>query len=132
MFTNNRSNKSFKILVKLRRQRSIVAKLWEFSIYSSNNFDIIMLDELQILFLIFFRTSSEIRIQLLMQFAVLILFPICQLEMILSFITKQSHNFKQHFEQCKYKHTSGVIFKMKGINILNSIIKMSHILQLKT
>lgn len=70
-----------------------MAKLWEFSVDCSNNFDVIMFDELKIFLLIFLRVGSKIRIHLLMQFAMLILFPIGQLEVILGLVAKQSHNF---------------------------------------
>jgi len=52
-----------------------------------------MFDELKIFLLIFLRVGSKIRIHLLMQFAMLILFPIDQLEVILGLVAKQSHNF---------------------------------------
>lgn len=72
-----------------------MAKLRELSINCPYDLNIIMLDKLQIFLLILFRKHRNKRVKLLVQFALLILLPIGQSEMVLLLIAEQSHHFEE-------------------------------------
>jgi hypothetical protein len=60
VLSDDSSHKNFEVLVKFGSQRGSVAELREFAVNSSNNLNIIVFDELQILFLVLLRVNIEI------------------------------------------------------------------------
>lgn len=76
MLLDDSYNKIFVVLVETACQRLSVAKLREFSVDCSNDLYIVVFDKLKILFLVSFRLNCQFLVYLLVQFALLVLFPI--------------------------------------------------------
>ena len=94
VFSHYAGHKGLEVFVKLGRERGVVAKLGELAIDCPNDLDIIMFDKLQIFLLILFRKHSDEGVKFLVQFALLVLLPIGQAEVILFLIAEQSHHFE--------------------------------------
>ena len=67
-----------------------MAQLRKFAINCSDSFDIIMLYKLKILFLVFFRKTRQIGLELYVQFTYLVLLPSRELIVVVLTIRKEA------------------------------------------
>jgi hypothetical protein len=67
-----------------------MAQLRKFAINCSDSFDIVMLYKLKILFLVFFRKTRQIGLELYVQFTYLVLLPSRKLIVIVLTIRKET------------------------------------------
>lgn len=69
----------------------VTAQFWKFSINRPNHLNVVVFDKLQILLLVFLAVDREVRVELLVQLALLVLLPMAQLKVVYILITKQPH-----------------------------------------
>lgn len=67
-----------------------MAQLRKFAINCSDSFDIVMLYKLKILFLVFFRKTRQIGLELYVQFTYLVLLPSRELIVVVLTIRKEA------------------------------------------
>lgn len=67
-----------------------MAQLRKFAVNCSDSFDIVMLYKLQILFLVFFRKTRQIGLELYVQFTYLVLLPARELIVVVLTIRKET------------------------------------------
>ena len=67
-----------------------MAQLRKFAINCSDSFDIVMLYKLKILFLVFFRKTRQIGLELYVQFTYLVLLPSRELIVVVLTIRKET------------------------------------------
>lgn len=130
MFSDYACHEGFEVLVKLGREWCVVAKLRELAVDSPNDLDIVMFDKLQIFLLILFGKDSDKRVKLLVQFALLILQPIWQAEVVLLLVAEQPHHLEQQFEEGQHEHAAGVLLEMEGFDVLDGEVELLHVAEL--
>lgn len=77
----------------------VTAQFWKFPINRPNHLNVVVFDKLQILLFVFLAIDREVRVELLVQLALLVLLPMAQLKVVYIFITKQPHYLQQQLEE---------------------------------
>ena len=114
MLPDDASHKIPIILIESACHRLSIAQLRKLPIDRPNNLNIVMFDELQVLLLIRLRLHRQLLVNLLVEFALLVLLPVAEIEIVVVFVKKKTQYLEEQFEEDKKKHVFVVVLAEKG------------------